>query len=256
MHDLAYHDLHALEANHWWYRGMRAIYSRLLRRHIRAETVSVLDIGCGSGGNFPVLAPYGSVVGLDLASVALELWPEGAAGLVQANAVALPFDNSSFDLVTLLALVEHVDNDVGVLREAARVCKPEGIVMVNVPAFQALWTDHDEANRHVRRYRAGELERKARKAGLGIVTMSYANAFLFPIALVTRSIQRVQQRMVRQGTPRVDMFPVPEPLNSWLACLLDLEGLLMNWIRFPFGVSIVAVLTPEIDKDRRRGPHG
>lgn len=248
MHDLAYHDLHALEADHWWYRGMRAIYTRLLCRNMHAKAVSVLDIGCGSGGNFPVLAPYGPVVGLDLAAVALELWPERPAGLVQASAVAIPFENSSFDLVTLLALVEHVDDDIGVLREAARVCTPEGIVMVNVPAYQFLWTDHDEANRHIRRYRARELTEKARSAGLRVVTMSYANTFLFPVALVTRSIQRVHQRIVHTGTPRVDMFPVPEPLNTWLAQLLSLEGLLMNWIRLPFGVSIVAILAPDKGK--------
>lgn len=255
MHELAYHDLHALEANHWWYRGMRAIYSRLLRRHVHAKTVCVLDIGCGSGGNFPVLAPYGWVVGLDLAPVALGLWPERPAGLVQADAVTLPFENASFDVVTLLALVEHVEDDIGVLGEAARVCVPEGLVMVNVPAYRFLWTDHDEANRHVRRYRAGELQRKARAAGLNVVKMSYANSFLFPVALVTRLAQRVQQRILRRGTPRVDMFPVPEPLNTWLTHLLNLEGRLMNWICFPFGVSIVAVLAPDKEKRNGSGAH-
>lgn len=255
MHDLAYYDLHALEANHWWYRGMRAIYSRLLRRHVHANTAFVLDIGCGSGGNFPVLAPYGSVVGIDVAPVALELWPERPSGLVQANAIALPFKGESFDLVTLLALVEHVEDDIGVLQEAARVCRPEGIVMVNVPAYQFLWTDHDEANRHVRRYRARELKQKARAAGLEAVAVSYANTFLFPVAFVTRLLQRVQQRMVRKGTPRVDMFPVREPLNAWLAHLLSLEGKLMDWISLPFGVSIVAVFAPEKNKRNRLTAH-
>jgi SAM-dependent methyltransferase len=245
MHELAYHDLHALEANHWWYRGMRAIYEQLLRRHVHTETASVLDIGCGSGGNLPVLAPYGSVFGLDVASMALELWHEPAAGLVQGSAVALPVADACFDLVALLALVEHVIDDVGVLQEAARVCRPAGVVLVNVPAYRFLWTDHDAANRHVRRYRARELKQKASAAGLNVVKMSYANTFLFPIAFATRLVQRMHQRVSRKGTARVDMFPMPEPLNSWLASLLSLEGQIMNWISLPFGVSIVAVLEPD-----------
>jgi SAM-dependent methyltransferase len=245
MHNLAYQDLHALEANHWWYRGMRAIYSRLLSRYASPECGVVLDLGCGSGGNLPVLSPYGAVIGVDLAPAALELWHEQPAGLVLASATALPFAARTCRLVTMLGLVEHLDDDVRALDEAGRVCVSGGIVLLNTSAYMLLWSEHDEANRHVRRYRAQELANRGREAGLRVVRLSYANTFLFPVALTVRLAQRFLRRRSTRRVPRVDMFPVPEPLNRWLVQLLRLEAWLMDWIDMPFGVSILAVLTPD-----------
>ncbi len=245
MHDLAYYDLHTLEASHWWYRGMRDIYGRLLRRFASTSARPVLDVGCGSGGNLQVLKPYGPIIGMDLSLTALRLWQEKPAGLVQASADALPFAAGSFGVVTLLGLIEHVQDDLSVLREAGRVCRRDGIVLLNTSAYKFLWSQHDEANRHVRRYLARDLALKIRMAGLKVLKISYANMFIFPAALIVRPVQRITQRLKPKSTPRVDMFPVCEPFNGWLTYLLKFEGWLIERLNLPFGVSILAVLAPD-----------
>jgi SAM-dependent methyltransferase len=249
MRESAYQELHALEDTHWWYRGMRTVYARLLRRYARARAEPVLDVGCGSGGNWPVLTRYGPVIGVDLAQAALELWEERPTGLVQADASRLPFVHDCFSLVTLLGLVEHVENDVGVLREASRTCRQDGIVLVNTSAYMLLWSEHDEANRHVRRYLARDLVRKAQAAGLTPLKVTYANTVLFPAALITRLLQRLGRRSSSTRAPRVDMFPMPGPISAFLEKLLGLEAWLIDTFSLPFGVSILLVLARD-QKDR------
>jgi SAM-dependent methyltransferase len=235
----SYATLHRLGQGHWWYRGARSVYRALLRRYAAGLSGPILDLGCGAGGNLEMARKWGAVIGLDAWRPALTLCPSGVAVLTQGVAEALPFRDGAFGLVTALGLIEHVADDVGVLREARRVCQPGGTVLLLTSAFRFLWSRHDEANCHLRRYTARELRRKAEDAGLRVRHISYLNFFLFPVAAAVRLVQRL---LPRRGEPRLDMFPVPEPFNSVLAGLLALEGWLMQWVRLPWGVSLVAVL--------------
>ena len=235
----AYTELHHLEQAHWWYQGTRSIYRTLLRRHVSSPCGRVLDLGCGTGGNLGLLSGWGPVTGLEPWRPALTLQLSGAAELVQGTAETLPFRDDAFGLVAMLGVIEHVNDDVGMLREARRVCRPGGIILLLTSAFTFLWSQHDEANRHVRRYTARELREKAQGVGLQVRYSSYLNFFLFPVAASVRLFQRLSPR---RGEPRMDMFPVPEPFNAALAGLLALEGRLMQWVRLPLGVSLVAVL--------------
>jgi SAM-dependent methyltransferase len=241
MREGAYADIRQLERDHWWYRGTRAVYRSLLRRYAPRAAGPVLDVGCGSGGNLALLSDWGPVTGLDPWHPALRACPAGQARLSQGDARALPFADGTFGLVAVLGVLEHVADDVGVLREARRVCHPGGVVLLLTSAFMFLWSQHDEANRHLIRYTAGELRARAASAGLQVRYLSYQNAFLFPLVVPVRLLQRL---LPASGEPRIDMFPVPEPLNSALAGLLALEGRLMARVgmRFPAGVSLVAVL--------------
>ncbi len=239
MEEHAYVELHRLEQDHWWYRGTRAVYRTLLRWAAPQPGAPVLDVGCGSGGNLALLADWGPVVGLEPWRPALALAPPGRAALVQGAAEALPFADNTFGLVALLGVIEHVPDDTGLLREARRVCRPGGVALLLTSAFMFLWSRHDEANRHVRRYTARALRAKVEAAGFRIRRMSYQNCFLFPLALLTRTVQRL---LPPRGEAHLDMFPVPEPLNSLLAGLLALEGQLMRWAPLPVGVSLVAIL--------------
>lgn len=238
MEESAYLELQRLERDHWWYRGVRSLYRTLLRRFASHDTRTVLDVGCGSGGNLTLLAQWGYVVGLEPWRPVLQMAP-CVAGLVEGIAETLPFQDEAFGLVAMLGVVEHVADDVGALREARRVCRTGGTILLLTSAFMFLWSQHDEANRHVRRYTAAELRRKAESAGLRVRHLSYQNMFLFPVAALVRLAQRLQPP---RSNPRVDMFPVPEPFNTALACLLAFEGWLMQWIALPVGVSLVAVL--------------
>lgn len=239
MDENAYVDLHQLEREHWWYRGTRSVYCTLLRRYAPHARGPVLDLGCGSGGNLELLSNWGPVTGLDPWRPALKLCAGAAARLVQGQAEALPFCNAAFGLVAMLGVLEHVAGDVCMLREARRVCRPSGILLLLTSAFNFLWSAHDVANRHVRRYTAGELREKATRVGLQVRYLGYVNVALFPAIACIRLAQRL---VTGAGEPRIDMWPQPEPLNTMLARLLALEGWLMQWQTFPAGVSLVAIL--------------
>jgi SAM-dependent methyltransferase len=239
MREHAYVDLHRYEQKHWWYQGMRATYRRLLRRYVPSVHGAVLDLGCGTGSNLDLLSEWGSVTGLDFWHPALTLCSGVQSGLVQGKAQTLPFPDGSFELVAALGVLEHVEDDVSLLREAWRVCQPSGTLLLLTSAFMCLWSGHDEANCHFRRYTAKELRRKSESVGWRVRRLSYANVTLFPLAMAIRLCQRLRSR---RREARIDIWPMPEPLNGGLVSLLSLEGWLMRWIEFPLGVSMVAVL--------------
>lgn len=252
MDEQAYADLQEIEQTHWWYRGVRAVCHMLLKRYARtiqtdlggpelegsALSQPVLEVGCGSGGNLALLGRWGPVVGLDPWHPALSVCPPLAAALVQGTGGDLPFADETFRLVALLNVLEHVEDDVAVLSEAGRVCRSEGTMLLVVPAFMFLWSGHDQANHHWRRYTAGEVRHKAARAGLTIRYLSYQNCFLFPLVVAVRLLQR----LAPPGPARIDMFPLPEPGSTLLTWLLLVEGWLMHWIALPVGASLVAVL--------------
>ncbi len=250
MDPQAYIDLHRLEGDHWWYQGTRTVYQMLLDYHVPPPRRShshaplsrgpVLDLGCGTGSNLELLSRQGRVVGLDLWHPALRTCPADTTALVQGTGEALPFADDSFGLVTVLGVLEHIVDDVMVLREARRVCRPEGSILVLTSAFMLLWSEHDRANRHVRRYTIREFRHKVAAAGLHVRYVSYQNFFLFPLAAMVRLAQRLRPSV---KDPRIDIFPMPPRVNAWLTRLLTWEGRLMRRMSFPFGVSIVAVLT-------------
>jgi len=239
MEERAYLDLHQLEQGHWWYRGTRSIYRTLMRRYVPHPCGRVLDVGCGTGGNLSLLSDWGVVFGLEPWRPALMLCPPEARMLVQGTAEALPFRDGTFGLVAMLGVLEHVSDDLGMLRETRRVCRPTGTILLLTSAFMFLWSQHDEANRHVHRYTARQLREKVESAGLRVRRLSYLNFFLFPLAALVRLLQRLNPG---RGAPRMDMFPVPEPFSTALAGLLALEGWLMQWLELPLGVSLVTVV--------------
>jgi len=239
MEEQVYPEWFWLERRHWWYRGTRFIYRSLLQCYVLSACGMVLDLGCGTGGNLRLLSAWGTVVGVEPWRPALAFCPSGMAVLVQGTAEMLPFCDKTFGLVAALGVIEHVADDVKVLREMRRILRSDGTVLLLTSAFQFLWGRHDEANRHLRRYTARELREKAERAGLHVRFISYLNFFLFPVATLVRLFQRL---LPRRGKAHLDMFPVPEPFNSVLAGLLALEGWLMRWVKLPWGVSLVAVL--------------
>lgn len=244
MDPQAYIDLHCLERDHWWYQGTRTVYQMLLDHHVPHPHSShprgpVLDLGCGTGSNLELLSHQGRVVGLDVWHPALQICPVDTTALVQGTGEALPFADDSFRLVTVLGVLEHIADDVTTLQEARRVCHPEGSILVLTSAFMLLWSEHDRANRHVRRYTIREFKQKVAAAGLHVRYVSYQNFFLFPLAALVRLAQRLRPSV---DEPRIDIFPMPPRANAWLARLLTWEGRLMRWVSFPCGVSIVAVL--------------
>lgn len=244
MLEEAHRALHSLEEDHWWYVGARAVYRVLIAIGIerRNKTPSrMLEVGSGSGGNLPLISQYGPTVGVDSSALALQLTARPPQlGLVQASADALPFRDRSFDGVHLLSVIEHVENDDVALAEAARVCRSDGFITLHTSAMPILWSHHDEANLHKRRYLRSQLRDLLVGANLIPICLSYQNFFTFLPTLLVRLLQKKNE-----SSPRYDMGDPPALLNGFLIRVLMLEAILIRYLSFPIGVDLVSVCIPK-----------
>jgi len=239
----------ALEATHWWYRGRRALVRHALDAFAPARRpLQLLDLASATGASIRFMGDYGRVHGLDISEETIRLCERrGVEGLVQADALELPFVDGAFDVVLALDAFEHFEDDVAAMAEVHRVLASDGLLVCTVPALMALWSPHDEAYHHFRRYRRPQL--RARLESVGFVTerMSYSSMTLFPAVWALRALRR------RDGTPAEEAesdfaVPMPAPLE-WLAGVVTrAEVAVENRVDLPLGVSLFGVL--------RKGPAG
>ncbi|HXJ93310.1 MAG TPA: class I SAM-dependent methyltransferase [Terriglobia bacterium] len=230
---------HELDETYWWFVGRRAIVTQILSKFVKQAAVAV-DVGCGSGRNMLILRNHaGLTIGLDRSSAALALASALGFPVARADGQVLPLAAGSADLLTALDVLEHLDNDMTALAEFHRVLRPNGFLLLTVPAYRFLWSEHDEALLHRRRYVASELHIKLARSGFRAVKRSYAVFFpFFPIVLY---------RLFRGLVPKNPLEPaashvmLPGPLNSLFVAALRLEGRLMGGISLPWGTSIIAV---------------
>ncbi|MDX1935267.1 MAG: class I SAM-dependent methyltransferase [Capsulimonadales bacterium] len=235
-----YDQMFRLEDEHWWFAARRNLILRAVRS-IPAEPVlprRFLDVGCGTGGTLARLAPSGEVVGLDMEPLALTYCRRrGLRNLVQGSATSLPFRDAVFSGVLALDVLEHLPEDSACVREIARVLAPGGVVYVTVPAYRSLWSSHDVALMHQRRYVAGEVRRLLEGEGLEIVRLSYTVSLFFPPVWLIRTLRR----RLRPGKPaKADVALTPPWLNGVLRRVLDIESRIALRFRLPFGVTVFA----------------
>ena len=232
----------AVDEHHWWYRGRRRVIRAELDRLPLPADARILDAGCGSGRTLVELAGYGGEVsGIELNDDAAELARRRGLGDVHVGRLEeLPWDDGAFDLITCLDVIEHVPDDVTALVELRRVASPGGWLLVTVPAYQALWSRHDEANHHFRRYSRSMLRGAARSAGWQIERVSSFNSLLLAPAAAVRLAQR---RMGARNGDSNDLDLGPAWLNDVLERPLALEA---SWLArgrtLPLGLSLLAVL--------------
>lgn len=238
MEPHVYERMARIQDRHWWFRGRRRILAALLSRLGLPPSARILELGCGPGGNLPMLGGFGSVSAIE---------PEAEARRVAAGKGpfdvregrlpdAIPFPPGSFDLVLMLDVLEHLDDDAGALEAAARMLAPGGRIIVTVPAFAFLWSDHDVQHHHKRRYQAKQVASIARKAGLEPLCLTYFNCALFPIAAALRAAKRM---LGRGGNE--DAMP-PAAINSILEAVFAAERHAIGRVPLPFGLSVAAVL--------------
>ncbi len=231
---------HQAEDRHWWYRGRRTVIEGVvdgLRLPARAR---ILDAGCGSGRNMLELARHGTVTGVELSETSVALARGRRAGEVVAGSVLeMPFPADSFDLAVSLDVIEHLEDDLAALRELRRTVAPGGSLLVTVPAYQWLWSGHDEINHHHRRYTRRSLQRVAEQAGWDQVRTTYFNSLLLPMAIVLRVLDRFSRKTTESS---LDLWIPPGPVNWLLERPLALESaLIARGGRIPAGLSLLAV---------------
>jgi SAM-dependent methyltransferase len=234
------------DEDHWWYRGRRRFLRAELDRLPIAPEARLLDAGCGSGRTLDELVRYGQVSGVDLSPEAvLAARRRGHDDVHIARVEQLPYRDATFDVVTCLDVVEHTPDDHATLAELRRVTRPGGLLLVTVPAYQALWSWHDQVNLHFRRYNSPSLRAAAVSAGWQVVGDTHFNSLLLAPAAVVRLAQR---RLRTHAHSDLDLTP------RWLSGILGRPMRLESWlvtagIRLPAGLSLLAVL-------RRPALHG
>jgi len=244
-----------VDEHHWWYRGRRAIIAGELERLQLPPRARVLDAGCGSGRTLLELAPYGQVAGIELSEDAAAVArSRGDFDVRLGRLEQLPFESGTFDLITCLDVIEHTPDDVGALRELRRVSAPGARLLLTVPAYQALWSRHDVANHHFRRYSRRSLRTAAQHAGWQIDRMTSFNSLLLAPAAAVRLLQRNRSATGEYAT---DLQLGSRGLNRLLELPMRVEA---RWLAadrtLPAGLSLLAVASNPVAATPHAQPVG
>ncbi|MDH5798794.1 MAG: class I SAM-dependent methyltransferase [Paracoccaceae bacterium] len=240
-----YERMAMVEQSHWWFSARREIIEVVIKRLIRPQkNASVLEAGCGSGGNLHLLAQFGQVDAFEFDEQARDIATERLGRPVCFGALPdeIPFSEKRYDVIGLFDVLEHIELDIEALRALGARLLPDGALFVTVPAFPILWSRHDVSHHHFRRYTKRSLADAAKKSGLRVEYGFYFNTFLFPLALAVRGVKGLR----RQYTPD-DAVP-GHSLNKILRIIFASERHLMGRLPMPIGLSLGAVLRPEARK--------
>jgi len=242
--------LYELEGRFWWFAGMRTIAGALLDDYCSPTSDRIiLDAGCGTGGNLLWLRRYagdGEIYGIDLSGQALQFCRQrGSEPVVQASVTDLPFDHSSFDLVTSFDVLAQLPPEANTkaMSEMYRVLRPGGVGFIRTAAYEWLRSGHDDALGTQKRYGLAELSSRLERNGFTVLRATYANSLLLP-AVAFRRLVLKRARLADSGS---DVKPLPRwlgPLNTTMRVMLQAEA---AWLRtmhlnLAAGVSAICVV--------------
>jgi ubiquinone/menaquinone biosynthesis C-methylase UbiE len=237
-----YKEYYSLERNHWWFKARGKIIMMLIGKQLKQKTnLKVLNIGAATGKSSELLSKFGTVTSLeydieccDFANQQLQM------NITQGSISELPYADNSFDLVCAFDVIEHVEDDVLAIAEMKRVCNTGGSIVVTVPAFMSLWSQHDVVNHHFRRYTKKNLSSLFHANKIAPEFATYFNTILFiPIYLFRQISKTIPSKWIRKGAGS-DATITNEKgfVNGLMYKIFSLELIPLSFIKFPFGVSI------------------
>ncbi len=233
-----------LESWHWWFRGRQLILESVLRSQLNGKkSFAIASLGCGPAEGLlwlrPFAGPAGRVVGIDAEPLHARQKPPNIEYVI-GNIETIPMADRSFDAVLALDVLEHLDDDVAGLREAARLVKPGGLLLITVPALPSLWGGQDVVSNHRRRYVKKTLREVFNRAALPLPRVTYFNSLLFAPVAGVRWTRRLLGREERARSDFDDSRP--GQVNNILTGIFAAEQHLVNRISLPIGVSLLATL--------------
>jgi SAM-dependent methyltransferase len=240
MERIVYDRMAELDATHWWYRGRREILARLIERAVKLPAEPrILEVGCGTGHNLPMLQRFGRVDATEIDGFARVIASKRLGHAVRD--ARLPelegVPEGAYDLVAILDVLEHVEDDKASLVSMAEKLRPGGRILLTVPAHPWMWSAHDEVNHHKRRYTKRSFRAAVADAGLKLELLTYFNSLLFPVAAAARLAGRAA------GNKDSDDAMPPAPLNRLLEAIFRTESYAIGRLPFPPGVSLAAIVS-------------
>lgn len=239
-----YDRIYAHEKSHFWYRGLHSLVDRWIAKEIqrmqRVGSATILDCGCGTGGVLDLAARHATAYGFDFSPHALEFARRrGHTRLVRASIAAVPFRDATFDGAVSLDVLYHrsVPDDAAAVAEIARVVRPGGFIVLNLPAHDWLRGAHDVIIHTARRYTKKRVREIVESAGLEIARLSFFNCTLFPAVVAARMLFR----RADDSHGASDVRPLPGVLNAFLTSVLRAEGRVIQHLPLPFGLSLFCV---------------
>ncbi len=240
MQEIVYHTNYKLENSYWWFTARNAIVGRVIDKVCKGLRAGdeLLDAGCGTGGFAGYIAQKFKVIGLDTSELALEYCRKrGLTNLYCTTLDGFPKDEWNVRIITMLDVVEHIEDDAGVVRQAYDILPSGGWFVAAVPAYQWLWSRHDEIHMHQRRYNRKKFVKLLAEAGFTIEYHSYFNFFLF----LPAALKRLLSKLFGEKEPPAPVDEVSPAVNRLFNSVFGFERRFMPALRFPFGVSFLAV---------------
>ena len=237
MERIVYQQMAELDDRHWWYRARRRILAELIRREAKLPPdARILEIGCGTGHNLSMLGGFGHVDGLELDDEAAALSEKRLGRKVMRSPLpALDEVPGDYDLIGAFDVIEHIDDDTAALAAIATKLRPGGKFIMTVPAHPWMWTAHDVANHHKRRYSKRALRKLVEGSPMHLDKIGYFNSLLFPLAVAERAASKLR------GKDSGDVSLPPAPLNRSLEAVFAAERYLLGRLPLPPGLSLFAV---------------
>ncbi|MGB1067782.1 MAG: class I SAM-dependent methyltransferase [Gammaproteobacteria bacterium] len=229
-----YQSMYESSKSHWWFKARKNYIEALMKKYVEGKANQILEIGIGTGANIDILKEFGTLQGLDVSDESIRIINEKYPDIKILNK-KFPDEtiDEKFDLICLFDVLEHIEDDSKAIEKTLQLLKDKGKLIITVPAYQFLWSYHDEIHHHHRRYSKSELSNLLELNNLKINHSGYFNFLLFPLAFIQRAFSKF--------TVLKDYDPYEKSiLNEFFFHIFNLESWFVNKY-FPFGLSIAFV---------------
>jgi len=236
-----YERMEEVDGHHWWFVARRHILHKLIARHVPVRRgLRILEVGCGTGSNIPMLRTFGSVEAIEPDHPARAVAAVRTGAAIQGGHLpdGVRLEDGAYDLIVLLDVLEHIPNDVEALKALRPKLAAGGRILLTVPGMPWLWSAHDVAHHHHRRYTWARLRDTLGAAGFRPRHRSHFNTLLFPLVVLARAIGKLT------GREGGDDAPPPAWINGLLKRIFGAERLWIGRVSVPFGVSLAVVAEP------------